>query len=348
MWRGRVSGRQVAALIAAVAVFGLGLGAGPASARPALIRAFGRGAGAGRLDDPIGVTAGYHGWIYVADAKNDRVDQFSAGGTFLRAWEWGVRDGTHAFQICTSPCQKGVAGSGAGQFDVPWGIAADGAGRVYVTDSGSNRVEEFSGTGSYLSQFGSTGTAAGRFEDPLGVAAMPGGGIDVVDSGNARIDKFSRRHTFVRAWGWGVVDGQHGKGGRSSAGGGRGCSRTPSGSPSTRWGGSTWGIGTTTGSTASTRRAGYSPGGVRPSCTTRPGSPGCRTGWWWPTRATTASSSTRSTADGGRATARTWRRLAGPRDVAQPGSAPALGAGGRQFESDRPDLCWSQVRAPPC
>src|SRR5207248_2916886 len=33
------------------------------------------------------------------------------------------------------------------------------------------------------------------------------------------------------------------------------------------------------------------------------------------------------------------RTLAGlPRDVAQPGSAPALGAGGREFESRRPDL----------
>src|SRR6185436_10847353 len=36
---------------------------------------------------------------------------------------------------------------------------------------------------------------------------------------------------------------------------------------------------------------------------------------------------------------RIWRRIhsAFPRDVAQPGSAPALGAGGRWFESSRPD-----------
>src|SRR5437016_919870 len=33
-----------------------------------------------------------------------------------------------------------------------------------------------------------------------------------------------------------------------------------------------------------------------------------------------------------------------PRDVAQPGSAPALGAGGRWFESSRPDLYWTRIR----
>ena len=38
----------------------------------------------------------------------------------------------------------GVAGSGAGQFEQPWGIAVDAAGRIYVADSGNNRVVRIS------------------------------------------------------------------------------------------------------------------------------------------------------------------------------------------------------------
>jgi DNA-binding beta-propeller fold protein YncE len=205
----RASRRRAAGFAALVAVFALCLGAGPASARPPLIRVFGRlGTGAGRLEHPIGVAEDGN-WIYVVDAGNSRVDEFRAGGRFVRAWGWGVGDGTPVFQICTTSCRAGIAGSGAGQFDHPWGVAVDGAGHVYVTDSGNDRVEEFSPTGSYLSQLGATGAAAGQLEHPLGVAAMSDGGIFVVDSGNDRVAKFSRLHTFVRAWGFGVVDGAH-------------------------------------------------------------------------------------------------------------------------------------------
>ena len=40
------------------------------------------------------------------------------------------------------------------------------------------------------------------------------------------------------------------------------------------------------------------------------------------------------------------RTLAPRRDVAQPGSAPALGAGGREFESRRPDLSHVDLPSP--
>jgi hypothetical protein len=43
---------------------------------------------------------------------------------------WGVDDGANEFQICTSDCQAGSLGSGDGQFNAPFGVAADTAGNV--------------------------------------------------------------------------------------------------------------------------------------------------------------------------------------------------------------------------
>ena len=38
------------------------------------------------------------------------------------------------FETCTSTCQAGIAGGGAGQFDDPAGVATDSSGDVYVAD----------------------------------------------------------------------------------------------------------------------------------------------------------------------------------------------------------------------
>jgi hypothetical protein len=37
----------------------------------------------------------------------------------------------------------GTAGSGAGQFNAPMGVAPDTTGAIYVTDSDNHRVQKF-------------------------------------------------------------------------------------------------------------------------------------------------------------------------------------------------------------
>ncbi|HEY5193365.1 MAG TPA: hypothetical protein VIJ39_05770 [Solirubrobacteraceae bacterium] len=85
----------------------------------------------------------------------------------------------------------GGQGSGDGQLNEPSGVAvSEASGDVYVSDTGNNRVERFSSTGTYLGQFdgsGSfevegkveTGTAAGggglSGETPTGQFSAPGG-----------------------------------------------------------------------------------------------------------------------------------------------------------------------------
>jgi hypothetical protein len=62
---------------------------------------------------------------------------------------------------------------------------------VYVADFENDRVEKFSSTGSYLSQFGLFGTGNGQFEGPDGVAVDPSdGSVYVADSSNDRVEKF--------------------------------------------------------------------------------------------------------------------------------------------------------------
>ena len=68
------------------------------------------------------------GDVYVADTGNRRVDEFSAGGGFVRAWGWGVADGAAKLETCEVVCRAGVAGAGVGQFDRPVFVAVDNSG----------------------------------------------------------------------------------------------------------------------------------------------------------------------------------------------------------------------------
>lgn len=121
--------------------------------------------GANRMSDGVGIAANPDapGDIYVTDSGrtgfggNSRVDQFTARGQFVRAWGWGVVDGGAELQRCdqTSGCREGVAGSGAGQFDEPNGIAVDGDGNVYVAENNNHRVQEFNAEGEFVLMFGS-------------------------------------------------------------------------------------------------------------------------------------------------------------------------------------------------
>jgi len=98
------------------------------------------GSGDGGFQSPAGVAVDQStGDVYVADAGNYRIEKFSSSGTFLAAWGWGVTDGTAQSEVCTSGCETGIQGSGAGQFSDPIAIAVDNsgdasAGDVYVAE----------------------------------------------------------------------------------------------------------------------------------------------------------------------------------------------------------------------
>jgi DNA-binding beta-propeller fold protein YncE len=76
----------------------------------------------------------------------------------------------------------GQRGTGAGEFNFPTAITADGRGHVVVSDTMNCRVQVFDEQGNFVSQFGSNGDTSGHFARPKGVAVDPAGHIYVVDA----------------------------------------------------------------------------------------------------------------------------------------------------------------------
>ncbi len=175
---------------------------------PAYTAQFGtKGTAGGQFSSPSSDAIDAHGDVWVTDYSNDRVEEFSASGSFTEAIGFGVADGNkEKFEICTTSCQAGVAGSGNGQFSGPTGIAFYG-GDLYVADYGNDRIEEFNEKGEYISKFGSKGTGAEQLEGPVSVAVNSSGDVWVGDLGNNRVDEFNSSGKFIEAIGFGVSDG---------------------------------------------------------------------------------------------------------------------------------------------
>lgn len=134
--------------------------------------------------------------MVVADSQNNRIQIFSPSDT------------TWAFSSTF-----GSAGSGTGQFKLPYNVAIDPVSHnILVADSGNNRIQEFTAAGSYLSQFGSKGSGTGQFENPLGVAVDPATrNILVGDGGNSRVQVFDQSGNHLFTFGsYGAGDGQFG------------------------------------------------------------------------------------------------------------------------------------------
>ena len=155
-----------------------------------------RGTGDGQFLEPYDVTADSAGNVYVtegdyllAPSGNHRVQKFDSTGTFLTKW--------------------GSYGTGDGQFDHPQGVAADGAGNVYVADTGNSRIQKFDPSGVFLTKWGSLGSGDGQFDNPSSVAVDSADNVYVADRDNHRVQKFNSNGMFVTKWGsLGTGEGQ--------------------------------------------------------------------------------------------------------------------------------------------
>jgi len=117
--------------------------------------------------------------VYVADTGNDVVDVFDADSyKFLR-------------QI-GKPNRKHDQ-SAPGTFSLPEGVAVDGDGNVYVTDTFNDRVEMFDADGQFISTFGKNGDGPADFERPKGIAVDCDGHIWVVDATQNRVKVFDNQ-----------------------------------------------------------------------------------------------------------------------------------------------------------
>jgi peptidylamidoglycolate lyase len=87
------------------------------------------------FNKPTDIVVAADGSFYVSDGYgNSRIIKFSPAGKYL--FEWGKK------------------GSGAGEFDIPHGIALDEKGHIYVADRENSRIQIFDGEGRFLQQWG--------------------------------------------------------------------------------------------------------------------------------------------------------------------------------------------------
>ena len=203
----RTATRRLLAGVAVIAFGGL-LIPQAAGAAFSLMTSFG-GSGEGIFAPAVtGLTVDAKGDVYVVDGGvTSRIEEFSATGAFMAKW--------------------GTEGEGAGEMDLPEGIAiaagGSDAGDVYVADAGNRRVDEFGPEGKFIRTWGwgvkdgnvefeictagcrkglPHGEDEGGFENPVGVAVDPtSGDVYVSDaSGVLRwpIQKFSPSGAFLK------------------------------------------------------------------------------------------------------------------------------------------------------
>jgi DNA-binding beta-propeller fold protein YncE len=157
--------------------------------------------------------------VYVADTGNNRVDEFEADGTFVRAF--GANVGGPGVDVCTLTCVAGTSGSAPGELEAPAFVAVDnspgGDGDVYVADPGpspespDDLVSKFDSEGKLIETWGVKGqldgssAPEGPFGQIAGVAVDPSGNLWVytgstVKANNDHMYEFEQGGGFVQAW----------------------------------------------------------------------------------------------------------------------------------------------------
>ena len=122
----------------------------------------------------------------------------SNGGGTVAAYSAAKKVGTTGLEYSS---KFGSLGSGNGQFQAENGDAIDSSGNVWVTDTGNNRVEEFTASGEFIRKFGSEGTGNGQFHYPMNIAVTPEGNVWVTDALNDRVQEFSSTGAYIRQFG---------------------------------------------------------------------------------------------------------------------------------------------------
>jgi DNA-binding beta-propeller fold protein YncE len=175
-----------------------------------------------------------NGNVWVANTRNNRIDEFSTDGTPITScpntsrltssfnWPMAVAfdpSGTMYVadtfnnsieainpSFCTGSTvpviwSVGTRGSGSGQFIKPWDIVYDPTqNRLLVTDTDNSRIvalDPSSGAVESLFPTITKGSSPGQVQQPEGVAVDSSGNIWVADTGNNRVEEFTSAGTFA-------------------------------------------------------------------------------------------------------------------------------------------------------
>jgi tripartite motif-containing protein 71 len=180
----------------------------------------------GKFDNPRHVEVDKQlKYVYVADSKNNRIQQFDINGNFVKViGGFGKKSGQFNLPTTIEMDSKGnfyvnergnervqkfdsnwkpilmwgSKGSGNDQFCHIEHIAVDKNDNIYVTDPQSDpgcsnqpRVLKFDSEGRFITKFGSFGNGPGQFRDPEHLAVDHDGNVYVSDRKNNDIQKYA-------------------------------------------------------------------------------------------------------------------------------------------------------------
>jgi sugar lactone lactonase YvrE len=133
------------------------------------------GSGDGQFNHPGDVVLDGKGHVFVVDHGNNRIEEFTEAGEYLRQFGSGVLSG-------------------------PDGAALDSNGDVWVVDTGNHRVVEFNESGAFLRTVGSDMLGSAE-----GIAVDRHDDVWVSDTYNARLVEFDSAGEYMRAAGTGQL-----------------------------------------------------------------------------------------------------------------------------------------------
>jgi predicted membrane-bound mannosyltransferase len=194
----------------------------------------------GQFFSPVDIEADAAGNLYVIDSSSKKLQKFDAegnfiasvdvrtneGGNFIDSEPWGIAiapDGrivvadtfgwrVRVFSADLQPTSVTFgnphAGEDPGEFDLfgPRDAIIDDQARMWVTDTGHDRIVVYTMEGAFVMSIGSSGAGEGEFDEPVSIARSAGGRIYVGDMYNSRIVELDANGAFVRAFsvaGWG-------------------------------------------------------------------------------------------------------------------------------------------------
>jgi uncharacterized protein (TIGR03437 family) len=171
----------------------------------------GNAATGAQLNGPQGLAVDSTGNVYIADTQNNRVRKVSGGVITTVAG-----NGTGGFGG-----DGGAAGSA--QLNLPFGVAADVGGNLYIAEFGNNRVRKVGANGNIstlagngVAGFGGDGGQAtsAQLNGPQGVAVDGAGNVYIADTANNRVRKVAANGviTTVAGNGAGGFSGDGGAG----------------------------------------------------------------------------------------------------------------------------------------
>jgi RHS repeat-associated protein len=193
-----------------------------------LVRTF----GTEMLKEPHGISLDSEGNVWVANTGNNEIDEYSSTGgykahitradviqreTLETPQDVEVNPEGHVWVVYKDSVNEfvyikvakeyshersfGEKGSGETQMTEPQGIAIGAEGNLYISDTGNDRIDEYSSAGKHIRNFGKEGTANGQLKEPHQISTDSAGHVWIADSGNNRIEEFGSTGTFLSVFG---------------------------------------------------------------------------------------------------------------------------------------------------